>query len=213
MKKSALYLALRKWWVGYKAIFKPYSYLNTTGFIRSHQKIQPVNAQDKAIPWMNYAFVELLDERLNHSLRMFEYGAGFSSLYFSKQVKEIVSIEYDKAWEDKLRELLKPCHNHTLLVEPVGEGYIHAAQGTEEKFDVILVDGRERVACFKSGLQALTPRGVIILDDSDRDEYKPAFQIARKQGFRHLTISGLKPFSFRREESTLFYKDGNCFNL
>ena len=121
-------MTLRKWWVGYKAIFKPYSYLNTTGFIRSHQKLQPINARNEAIPWMNYAFVELLDERLNRSLRMFEYGAGFSSLYFSNRVKEIVSIEYDKAWENKLRALLKSCTNHNLLVEPVGNEYIHAPE-------------------------------------------------------------------------------------
>lgn len=206
-------MALRKWWVAYKLIFKPNSYLNRTGFIRSHQLIEPVNADLKAIPWMNYAFVELLDERLNKDLRMFEYGAGFSSLYFAERVKEVVSIEYDKAWEEKLRDLLKHCTNHKLIVESVGDAYINAAKSENSLFDLILVDGRERVACFESGIAALTKQGVIILDDSDREEYQSAFEIAKRQGFRHLRISGLKPFSFLREESTIFYRDLNCFNL
>lgn len=213
MKRNAFYLALRRWWVGFKLIFKDYSYLNSTGFILSHQLIEPVDAKSNAIPWMNYAFVELLNERLNKDMRMFEYGAGFSSLYFAKRVKDVVSIEYDKAWESKLRELLKPCLNHKLIVEPVGEKYIGAAASEERAFDVVLVDGRERVACFKNGLEALSENGVIILDDSDREEYQEAFEIARANGFRHLRISGLKPFSFKREESTLFYRKENCFNI
>lgn len=213
LKKNALYLALRRYWVAYKLIFKSYSYLNSTGFIRSHQLIQPVDANLKAIPWMNYAFVELLNERMNKNLNLFEYGAGFSSLYFAERLKAVVSIEYDKVWEDKLRELLKPCSNHSLLVEPVGEKYIDAAKNHPDVFDVILVDGRERVACFKSGIEALSDRGLIILDDSDRAEYQEAFEYAQAKGFKHLRISGLKPFSFKREESTLFYRDGNCFNI
>ncbi len=213
MKKSGFYLGLRRWWVAYKLIFKGYSYLNKTGFIKSHQYIEPVDAKGNPIPWMNYAFVEFLDERLSKDLKMFEYGAGYSSLYFAERVAEVVSIEYDKAWEAKLRELLKDCSNHQLIVCPVGEEYIKAAQDQSRAFDFILVDGRERVACLEAGIEALSERGVIVLDDSDREEYQAAFKIAADRGFKHLRFSGLKPFSFVREESTVFYRDANCLGL
>ncbi len=213
MKKNSLYISLRRFWVAYKLIFKSYSYLNKTGFIKSHQYIEPLDAAGQAIPWMNYAFVELLNERLNTTQRMFEYGAGFSSLYFSKRVAEITSIEYDSTWEEKLKELLKDCANHRLLFSPVGEDYIKAAQETGGNYDLILVDGRERVACFKASIEALSPHGVLILDDSDREEYQTAFSYAQEMGFKNLRISGLKPFSFLREESTFFYREDNCLGL
>lgn len=162
---------------------------------------------------MNYALVELLDERLSKEIHLFEYGAGFSSLYFAERVKTITSIEYDQNWIEKLKELLQGVQNHKLIFTPVGDEYIHAAKNESQVFDLILVDGRERVACAKSGFDALSETGVLILDDSDRQEYQAVFDYAKSLNFKQLRISGLKPFSFKREESTIFYRNENCLNL
>ncbi len=203
----------RKLWVSYKLITRKNSYLNTTGFIWSHQKIEPVDADDQPIPWMNYAMTELLDERLTKELTMFEYGAGYSTLYFAARVASVHSVEYDRAWEDRVTELLQPVENATLLFEEVGTDYINCAVNQPLKFDVILVDGRERVECTKASIAALSPAGVIILDDSDRNEYQAAFPLMHEAGFKNLRISGLKPFSFKREESTIFYRNANCLGI
>lgn len=204
---------VRKFWVRYRMITLPQSYLRTTGFIKSHEMLEPVDAQGKPIPWMNYAMVEFLEKRLQPHFTIFEYGSGYSTLYFKDRVKHIVSLEYDKKWYHHLQKRLKGSTNVSLRYEPVGEAYINAAPQSGSNYDFIMVDGRERSACVKAGLQALTPEGVLLLDDSDRAEYQGGFAEAEKAGFRALTLSGIKPFSFTREESTLFYRDQNVLNI
>ena len=78
------YLALRKVWVGYKLLYRKDSYLNTTGYVRSHQKIASVGPDDQPVPWMNYPVVEFLNARLNKSIRMFEYGSGYSTRFYAE---------------------------------------------------------------------------------------------------------------------------------
>jgi hypothetical protein len=213
LKKTAFYLGLRKLWVAYKLIALDNSYLNQTGFIKSHQHIQPIDKNKTPIPWMNYAMVAFLDERLNKGLDLFEYGAGFSSIWFAERLNKVVSIEYDLAWRKQVEDLLAPVTNAELVFQEVGEDYINGASKTGRKYHLVLVDGRERVACAKASFSDLTEDGVLILDDSDRAEYQDVFSIAKELGYKNLRISGLKPFSFFREESTIFYRSSNCLGL
>lgn len=213
MKKNPVYLALRRLWVGYKLLNKQNSYLRTTGFLKSHEHIQPIDQQGQPIPWMNYAIIELLNERLQDDLVLFEYGAGFSTRWFASRVKEVHSVEYDRSWEDKVRESLEGTANAHLHFIEVGPDYISAARKLEQSFDLVLVDGRERVACAINATEALSSKGVLLLDDSDRMEYAEVFPEMEKRGFKNLRISGLKPFSFTREETTIFYRERNCLGL
>ena len=57
------------------------SFLNSTGLARSFRENRPVDKNGEPLPWLNYSLIRLLDERLNKSLRVFEYGSGFSTLY------------------------------------------------------------------------------------------------------------------------------------
>lgn len=213
MHQTPLTRALRWLWVRYRLLSRADSFLRSSGFIRSHQLIAPVDAQDRPLPWLNYSLIHLLEERLTEDLRVFEYGAGYSTFWFAQRVKEVVALEYDRRWEQQVRELLQGKNNVELRFEEVGPGYIQAAAQDPEGYDLILVDGRERVACVEKALEALRPGGVILLDDTEREAYQAAFGIAEKAGYRPLTISGLKPFSFGREQSTLFYREGNCLGL
>jgi hypothetical protein len=51
------------------------------------------------------------------------------------------------------------------------------------------------------------------LDDSQREEYKPVFRELDKLGFKELTISDIKPFSFVKEQSTIFYRTNNLLDI
>ena len=128
-------------------------------------------------------------------------------------MKKVVSIEYDTSWRKQVEELLAPVKNARVIFQSLGDDYIKGAIKTGEKYQVILVDGRDRVACAAASFEALEKDGVLILDDSDRVEYQEAFKLAKEKGFKNLRISGLKPFSFVREESTIFYRSENCLGL
>lgn len=213
MHQNPLTRALRWGWVRYRLLTRSDSFLRSSGFLRSHQLLAPVDAQDQPIPWLNYNLIHFLDQRLQPHLRLFEYGAGYSTHWFAQRVKEVVALEYDRRWERQVRHLLQDQPNVKLRFEEVGPAYIESAARDEEGYDLILVDGRERVACVEKALEALRPGGVILLDDTEREAYQAAFGIAEKAGYRALTLTGLKPFSFGREQSTLFYREGNCLGL
>ena len=49
-------------------------------------------------PWITFPAIEFLERTLTRDMRVFEYGAGGSTLFFATRVKEVVSIEHEGAW-------------------------------------------------------------------------------------------------------------------
>ena len=47
-----------------------------------------------------------MKRRLTKDLTIFEYGAGYSTYYFSDKVSHITTIEYDKKWYDFIKDNL-----------------------------------------------------------------------------------------------------------
>lgn len=162
---------------------------------------------------MNYAMVEFLNQRLHKEMRVFEYGSGFSTQYFAERVGSILALESDGRWKTEVEKMLRDTPNAEVIQRTPGEYYEAAAAENSQKYDLIINDGLNRVKCARYAWNALTPEGVLLLDDSDRDEYREVFQMAEERGFKSLTISGIKPFSFKREETTIFYRTMNTLNI
>ena len=192
---------------------KRFGLVNTWGYARSVRLMRPEDAQGQPIPWLTYCAVELLVERLKADLSILEFGAGYSTLFFMKRVAQVTSIEHHDQWLAVLRERVQP--NVTLLPasRESAQTYTAPIRASEQRFDLILVDGQHRVECFKLALQRLTPRGVIILDDSDRPLYADIFDLGAAAGFRILNLRGHKADSVELHRTTFFYKDGNCLGF
>ncbi|MCU0793392.1 MAG: class I SAM-dependent methyltransferase [Opitutaceae bacterium] len=155
----------------------------------------------------------LLDERLSPGFELFEYGSGFSTEYFARRCKRVISVEYDATWYEKVKAKV-PAHV-TVVHVPIQDvqGYSGAIAGQATKFDVVLVDGAHRVECLRAALPALSESGVVILDDSSREEYRPGFEMMKAAGFREITLVGMKPTHPGMHSTTLFYRDRNCLGL
>ena len=82
-----------------------------------------------------------------------------------------------------------------------------------EKFHLIIVDGRDRVNCCLQAVNALTDDGVIILDDSEREFYSPAIEFLKSNGFKELSFSGISPGLFYKKSTSIFYKAQNCLEI
>ena len=59
-----------------------------------------------------------------------------------------------------------------------------------ESFDIIVIDGKERVACAKSAPARLRRDGLIIFDNSDKPKFKPGLDYLHSQGFGRIDFSG-----------------------
>ena len=121
---------------------------------------------------------------LNDDLRVLEYGSGSSTEEISKKVKEVISVEHQEHWHNKLiNQNLKNCK---LLLEKPNLPYTEGiTDGTYEEFknyiespldyglfDIILIDGRARVSCADFTKKISHKKTLIFVHDFNRQEYQ-----------------------------------------
>jgi hypothetical protein len=83
----------------YKMLIRnPNSYLHLTGWMQSQKERRPIDQNGNPIPWMNFPVVRILEERLTKDLNLFEFGSGYSTLFYAKKVRAVTSVEYDEKW-------------------------------------------------------------------------------------------------------------------
>ncbi len=189
------------------------SYLVKTGYLKSFEKGYPVDLGMNPLPWMNYPFLGFIKTRLNKNQNLFEFGSGYSTVFFAKKLKSVTSVEYDKEWFEKAKEMTKSFSNTEIIFQELNDNYPKAIGKTERKFELIIIDGRKRVQCALNSFEHLTSDGILILDDSSREEYLEIWDFYLGKGFREITFQGLKPNGFSIDHTTVFYRDGNSWGI
>jgi hypothetical protein len=165
------------------------------------------------LPWITYPALRFLEPRLSRSMEVFEFGSGNSTLWWAERVARVTSCEHDAQWFERTRARL-PANasvSHYSL-EPDGD-YSRAAQAAQQDFDIVVIDGRDRVNCAKHSLSALKPAGVIVWDNSDRSEFREGLDLLTPLGFRSLDFEGLGPVNSYVWMTSILYRDVNCFSI
>lgn len=189
-------------------LLRPQGFLQASGWLESYRRKVPVS-KDGPLPWFTYAAIAFLQGRIGPDLTVFEYGAGYSTLWWASRVARVASCENDRAWYERM---LTQCPaNVTLFHEPRGESYWRKA--AELSSDVIVIDGRDRVECAKACLPGLRQGGVIVWDNSDRDRYTKGFDYLKGEGFRRLDFYGMGPVNFTPWLTSVFYRPDNCLGI
>ncbi len=188
------------------------SYLYQTGWIQNLLTGIPNSVNAGPVPWMNYSFMSFLDQRLSPNFRLLEFGSGQSTLYFASRVSEVVSIEYDASWLQYIQQSM-PSNVMVIGQDQDNDGVYCRAANDQGLFEVVVVDGRDRVNCCIQAVNNLNDNGVIILDDSQRPQYQNAFRHLEALNFKHLTIQGLKPTGTSIDQTTVFYRSNNCLGI
>jgi hypothetical protein len=188
------------------------SELKQNGWFRSFRTKRSVDANGNPIPWYPYSMIDFLENRVNKDLTVFEYGAGNSTLWFANKALNVSSVESDQSWMEILSKKIAP--NTTLYYEDVSSlEYVRKAADLNRKFDIIIVDGRRRVECIKNSLEALSDKGVVILDNSDRPTYETGRVLLKEAGFKEIKISGIPPIIPMNSSTSIFYRNGNCLDI
>lgn len=188
-------------------------YLAEIGWFRAFESKSAIDENGNPIPWVTYSFIDFIKDRLSSSHAVFEFGSGNSTLFYAKYSGKVVSVEHDKEWYQKIVSS-KPANSEMILetLEPNGE-YCRKPLRLEQKFDIIIVDGRDRVNCCKQSIEALSESGVVVLDDSERQEYAEAVAFFISNGYKHLPFSGISPGLFYKKSTSVFYRANNCLGL
>lgn len=161
--KVALFKIIpKRIWAFYK-INKTMS--DSYGYLNSLKAGLPVGINNEPIPWFTYPTIEFIKQLDLKNKRVFEYGSGFSSLFFADKTLEIISVEDNREWFEKVREN-KPT-NLDLVFKPVKEDYTTYIHKTNKIFDIIIVDASYRLECCHNIKNNLGDDSMVILDNSD----------------------------------------------
>jgi precorrin-6B methylase 2 len=187
--------------------------LKNYGWFRSYHTKQSVDAQGQPLPWYNYGFIFFLEPRLKPHFEVFEYGSGYSTRWYAQRVQAITAVEHDAAWVQQVAPQL-PANAQVLFRSLTdGDNYTRAVAEAGRQYHIVIVDGRQRVECVRQAVGYLTPDGVLILDNSEREFYREAIELLKEKGFRQLEIRGMVPITSHDSCTSVFYRPGNCLDI
>ena len=141
-------------------------------------------------PYMTPAETTVLARYRDKSPNYFEFGCGGSTVFCDSPQRKTKSVDNNEAWLNKVRPLIGPTTELIYInTGPVLEygnpvdptqlagfaDYSLAFCQRNSDTDLVLVDGRFRVAC---GLQIVLSNytGIVLLHDAERSEYQPLFK-------------------------------------
>lgn len=204
----------------------PRDYLNLIRFypvwshyLKSKIKNNKTPLED-GIPWIGFGAIDFLNKHLSEKDVVFEYGAGGSTIFFAKRVKQVISVEHDMAWYDSVvlklnNEALSNVAIFCIQAEetisnssrdPSSYSNFYSSHGLQFQkyvsfidsypdnyFDWVVVDGRARPSCLNQAQSKVKPGKYLLLDNSDRSHYQPA--ISNLFGkWKNLTFKGPVPY-------------------
>ncbi len=193
-------------------------YLRATGWVKSILKGYPCDAEGNELPWMNYAFVAFVTERLKDDMTVLEFGSGYSTVFWARHTKAVYAVEDDDFFRDMLKDRL-PGNAQVSLCTPDGDvSYSQYAKHVSETndgllFDVAVIDGSDRVDSCINTVPYLKPDGVIIWDDSTTEDYFDGFDQLQEKGFKKLEFEGLKSGDRGIVKTAVFYREKNCLGI
>ncbi len=160
------------------------------------------------IPWYTYPAIEYLSQFDYTDKKIFEFGCGYSSLFWAKRAGKVISIEDNLNWFDKWqKEFSEP--NLDIKWRDEGEIYEQAIFEENEKYDVIIIDGKRRNFCAETAVKALNDGGMIILDDSDRvntsAEYVKTIDILKSADLLQVDFYGFCPMNNYTKTTSVFF--------
>jgi hypothetical protein len=161
---------------------------------------EPAEAGPFAVcePWVTTAAVQWLEEVVTPDVRLFEFGAGRSTVFFAERAGEVVSAEHHAEWHARVEAELVArglANARVVLALPDGaarrrgrytarrrdgkglrfESYVKTIDNQPDgSLDLVFVDGRARVACVRRAISKVKAGGYLVLDDAWRRDYRPA---------------------------------------
>jgi hypothetical protein len=183
------------------------------GWFRCYKEDRLVDSDGNFLPWFTYPAIFFLEQRLCLKMNIFEYGSGSSTVWFARKVGKMISIEHDDLWFNKMKDILPTNVNYKKIPLGTNGEYESFVLNYTEEFDVVIIDGRKRVKCAMNAVKSLKKSGVIIWDDSGREEYLEGYQFLNAHGFRRIDFIGMVPGYHTESCTSIFYRPDNCFNI
>ena len=201
------------------------------GWLRSFIFKECTDKNGNPLPYFSYPAIEYIETLDMSRLKILEIGSGYSTIYFSKRAKKVISFECDPKWLRKVNNEIKKLDlekkvnlKYVDITKPFNESSpsfrkktteiylkkIKKVLGSQEnKFDLVVIDGwgYHRLTLSKLILNYLSDQGILILDDSD--ELPKTEKLLNDLGFIQVQFKGYCPGGIRHVTSVFFNEKMN----
>jgi len=171
---------------------------------------------------MEIAIIDATLRSMSEPVRVFEYGAGISTIYFPQTLEGTKkytwdSVESSRDWhgflnqrllENKLNKVnvhLVDFSTHNLKEQSLPEGirneYVGKLTNDNSKFDIVLIDGRFRRRSLVLARQMQIATGIIFLLDAERPYYLDGYKDAQ---YGIMLYTGISPFQKRTKKKYMW---------
>ena len=168
------------------------------GYLESSRTGLPIDSGGIPLPLYTYPCIEYLTNIDFINANVFEWGCGYSSLWWLNRSARYWSVEPDIKWIDIVKSIVPKIQ----IQHKTGNEFVHAIDNVEGNFDVIVIDGGKekgtKYRCVKLAVERLNRGGIIILDNSDRyrqtkellDSYEDFIPV-HFNGLRSITVEAI----------------------
>ncbi len=204
----------------FMAVFTPTAHAAKRGYFRSAVTRSVTGGKNAPAPWMTFPLVSYLESRSFDGRKVLEFGSGASTPWWALRAEHVTALETDPDWLEKVRSSA-PANVDVVAAK--------AAPATQQEFDdevrsivgdatfdVVVVDGGDRVKALHLAADLVTPDGVIIVDDLDlfdaEPEWRAALDVWFDRGFERVDFMGMAiaaPFTRDARCTSLFFRPGS----
>lgn len=139
------------------------------------QFVDPTNGF--IFPWITLDFLEYLITLDISEWRIFESGGGAGTLWWASKCKEVVTLENNKGWLDKISSFAreKGIGNITFKFVETDKfqrpgSYLDVLEEQTQKFDAIVIDGLFRDTMAIMSVNHIKENGLLIADNYQQEE-------------------------------------------
>jgi precorrin-6B methylase 2 len=189
-------------------------YLSELGWLESSKRGMPLNKNSEPIPWLTYPAIKFIESKLEflNNVDLLEYGCGGSTLWWAKNHINVFSIEHNVDFYKKIKK--ENIDRVTLILRSSEHGiYQSSAYEFNRKFDVIVIDGIQRLECIENTINLEKESTIIILDNSHREELKTAYEKLINRGYKSIDFFGPTALSPYESCTTIFYRKKNLMRI
>lgn len=116
------------------------------------------------MPWYVLPVLKWLKEQPVKDWKVFEYGAGYSTVWWRANCREIKGVESSKSWAKAMSI------DHR---EDEYEYVTHIDTAGIELCDCVVIDGIYRENCLRYAIDFMKPGGILIVDNWESEDFDP----------------------------------------
>ena len=181
------------------------------GWLRSWWLGRSVDSSGAPLPWITYPAIDFISQFDFSDATVFEWGSGYSTLWWAPRCKHIASVESSPSWVPYIKRLL-PASVELIVTSLDVEAEIDALLlRTDKQHDIFVIDnnGPFRWRCAEVASSNLAPGGFIILDNSD--QCQKACAVLRDAGLVQIDFTGFAPGGGYAQSTSIFFRESFRF--